>query len=108
MKNLIKSLLIIGILLSISSCRKTVFNWDLMIKNNTSYELDLFEKTSSGDYYYIGTIMPYGTLKERGYVLDVDYYFQAKESDTTFITFSHSENFSKKEQSHKEILWVIN
>lgn len=105
MKRISFVFLILGLVVTFASCKKDPLTWDLVVTNNTTEKLELYEKADADVvYHHVGSIDSMTSVKERGFVIDVEYRFEARRADGTVVAiYSHTQSNDK----HETKTWTI-
>jgi hypothetical protein len=90
---------------SMSSCEEVIteITFPVVVNNNTSDDLTIFESVDDSDFFSIGEVPAGFSVKEKGFIVDADYVLEARNDNGDVIattTFNQPEN--------NERTWTIN
>lgn len=104
MKNLLFISVLTGVsLFPFSSCKDTPLFFQIVVVNNTTDHLYIYEKEGNGNYHKIGEVdSGGGSYKFKGFVIETDYILQARKDVGTVVA---SKEVNQKEDD--DILWEI-
>lgn len=95
-------LLSLVIVISLPSCEDSFLTYNITIYNNTSSDLNIYEKGINSSFHKIGEVEANTSVTEKGFFIDTEYTLEVRKHDGTVV---QTRVFNQGHDSDKE--WII-
>lgn len=101
-KVILFAVLSLVIAISTPSCEDSFLTYSITLFNNTTDDLNIYEKGLNSSFHKIGEVEANTSATEKGFVIDVEYTLEVRKHDGTVV---QTRVFNQGHDSDKE--WII-